>query len=76
MLCLPTVGGQTALNLTLKLAELGILEKYQVEVIGASIKAIEVAEDRALFREAMQDIGLDVPSSVAVNSLADGHAFR
>ena len=68
---LPTVGGQTALNLTLKVAELGILARYDVEVIGASLKAIEVAEDRALFRDAMQEIGLDVPRSVAAHTLQE-----
>lgn len=66
---LPTVGGQTALNLSLKLAEEGILERYGVELIGASAKAIRVAEDRALFRDAMEEIGLDVPMSVVVNTV-------
>ena len=50
---LPTVGGQTALNLAVELGEQGILEKYNVELIGASLEAIKVAEDRLLFRDAM-----------------------
>ena len=60
---LPTVGGQTALNLAVDLAELGILEKYNVKLIGAQIAAIKIAEDRQLFKEAMRDIGLDAPRS-------------
>ncbi|OGQ87312.1 MAG: carbamoyl phosphate synthase large subunit [Deltaproteobacteria bacterium RIFOXYA12_FULL_58_15] len=66
---LPTVGGQTALNLTLSLAESGVLTKFGVEVIGASVEAIKVAEDRELFRTAMQDIGLDVPVSRVVSDV-------
>ncbi|HET6343516.1 MAG TPA: carbamoyl phosphate synthase large subunit, partial [Myxococcota bacterium] len=72
---LPTVGGQTALNLTLQLAEEGILEKHGVELIGASVDAIKVAEDRALFRTAMEEIGLDVPRSIAVNTMKEAKAF-
>src|ERR1700680_3863586 len=60
---LPTVGGQTALNLAIDLAKAGVLEKYGVELIGASIEAIKVAEDRQLFKDAMREIGLDVPQS-------------
>jgi carbamoyl-phosphate synthase large subunit len=60
---LPTVGGQTALNLAVALHEEGILAKYGVELIGAQIDAIKVGEDRLLFRDAMQEIGLDVPAS-------------
>src|SRR5216684_1574470 len=60
---LPTVGGQTALNLAVDLANAGILERYNVELIGASIGAITVAEDRQLFKDAMREIGLDVPQS-------------
>jgi len=60
---LPTVGGQTALNLAVDLAAAGVLEKYNVKLIGASIEAIKIAEDRQLFKEAMRDIGLDVPQS-------------
>jgi len=60
---LPTLGGQTALNLSLLLAEQGILDKYGVKLIGASREAIEKAEDRELFKAAMQKIGLEVPRS-------------
>src|SRR6195952_2835710 len=57
---LPTVGGQTALNLAVDLADSGILEKYDVEMIGARLEAIKKAEDRLLFKDAMARIGLDV----------------
>ncbi|MBU2258623.1 MAG: carbamoyl phosphate synthase large subunit, partial [Candidatus Omnitrophica bacterium] len=60
---LPTLGGQTALNTTVILAERGVLKKYKVETIGANIKAIKKAEDRKLFKEAMLKIGLDLPKS-------------
>ena len=60
---LPTVGGQTALNLAVQLDELGILKKYNVELIGAQIPAIKVAEDRLLFKNAMREIGIDMPRS-------------
>jgi carbamoyl-phosphate synthase large subunit len=60
---LPTVGGQTALNLAVALSENGVLDKYGVELIGAQIKAIRVAEDRLLFKEAMKEIGLETPKS-------------
>src|SRR6516165_6646636 len=60
---LPTVGGQTGLNLAVDLANLGTLEKYGVRLIGASIQAIKVAENRQLFKDAMREIGLDVPMS-------------
>ncbi|HSI05970.1 MAG TPA: carbamoyl phosphate synthase large subunit, partial [Myxococcota bacterium] len=60
---LPTVGGQTALNLTLALADKGILDKYKVKMIGAQAEAIRVAEDRQLFREAMTEIGLETAKS-------------
>ena len=64
---LPTVGGQTALNLAVALAQQGILAKHNVKLIGASIEAIEVAEDRLKFRDAMREIGVEVPrSGVAV----------
>src|SRR5436305_1120424 len=56
---LPTVGGQTALNLAVDLAAAGVLEKYNVELIGASITAIKVAEDRQLFKDAMRELGPD-----------------
>src|SRR5499427_1174369 len=60
---LPTVGGQTALNLTVKLAEGGVLDKFGVELIGAKLKAIKVAEDRLLFKQAMDEIGLQMPKA-------------
>jgi carbamoyl-phosphate synthase large subunit len=68
---LPTVGGQTALNLAVDLAAAGTLEKYHVELIGASIDAIKVAEDRQLFKDAMREIGLDVPQSGVARSPAE-----
>jgi carbamoyl-phosphate synthase large subunit len=60
---LPTLGGQTALNTTVELAENGVLKKYKVETIGADIKAIKKGEDRQLFKAAMEKIGLDLPKS-------------
>jgi carbamoyl-phosphate synthase large subunit len=69
---LPTMGGQTALNLTVELAEKGILEKYSVELIGAKLDAIKKAEDRELFKEAMEKIGLEVPVSATIGSLKEG----
>ena len=60
---LPTLGGQTALNTTVELAEKGVLKKYKVETIGANIKAIKKGEDRQLFKAAMERIGLDLPKS-------------
>jgi len=66
---LPTVGGQTALNLSVELAERGILDRYNVQLIGASLKAIKMAEDRLWFKNAMSKVGLDVPRSVLVNSV-------
>jgi Carbamoylphosphate synthase large subunit (split gene in MJ) len=68
---LPTLGGQTALNATIGLAEKGILKKYKVETIGANIKAIKKGEDRRLFKEAMQKIGLDLPKSDKAYNLKD-----
>jgi carbamoyl-phosphate synthase large subunit len=70
---LPTMGGQTALNLSVELAEKGILKNYNVELIGAKLKAIKKAEDRELFKVAMKKIGLDVPASAHVGSLREGH---
>jgi carbamoyl-phosphate synthase large subunit len=71
---LPTVGGQTALNLAVDLAEAGVLEKYNVRLIGASIEAIKVAEDRLQFKDAMRSIGISVPESSVVESLEDAMA--
>src|SRR6202043_1903388 len=67
----PTVGGQTALNLAVELSESGILEKYKVELIGASLRAIKVAEDRLWFKDACRKIGLEVPASALVNNAQD-----
>ena len=72
---LPTVGGQTALNLAIELSDGGVLEKYNVHLIGAQISAIKKAEDRLFFKDAMQRIGLDVPKSALVNNLKDGIEF-
>lgn len=69
---LPTMGGQTALNLAVELAESGALEKYGVELIGAKLHAIKKAEDRELFKEAMEKIGLEVPRSAYVGSAREG----
>ena len=63
------IGGQTGLNITSELAEMGILEKYNVEVLGTSVKSIQEAEDRDLFKQAMQKVGEPVPESRAVNTL-------
>jgi carbamoyl-phosphate synthase large subunit len=72
---LPTVGGQTALNLAVDLADAGILDKYDVELIGAKLGPIKKAEDRLLFKDAMNRIGLDMPRSALVNNLRDGLEF-
>ena len=72
---LSTVGGQTGLNLSVELAESGVLERYGVELIGAKIDAIKKAEDRLLFKDAMQRIGLETPQSQLVNNVEDGLAF-
>src|SRR5262245_995283 len=71
---LPTLGGQTALNLAVAAAKSGVLERYGVELIGASGAAIEKAEDRELFKRAMTQIGLEVPRSVYVRSLDEARA--
>src|SRR5512144_2364367 len=68
---LPTVGGQTGLNLALALTENGVLERYGVQLIGANIEAIKIAEDRNLFRETMLKAGLPVPTGGPVHSLAE-----
>ncbi|RVA00680.1 carbamoyl-phosphate synthase large subunit, partial [Mesorhizobium sp. M7A.F.Ca.CA.002.05.1.1] len=65
---LPTMGGQTALNTALSLRRMGVLERYNVEMIGADATAIDKAEDRALFREAMKKIGLETPKSMLANA--------
>src|SRR3989441_4720196 len=68
---LPTVGGQTGLNLAVELAEGGVLERYGIELIGASLRAIKVAEDRLWFKDACRKIGLDMPASAVVNNVHD-----
>ncbi|MFH1692046.1 MAG: carbamoyl-phosphate synthase large subunit [Candidatus Omnitrophota bacterium] len=68
---LPTLGGQTGLNVAIAVAKRGVLKKYGVEMIGADRKAIEKAEDRNLFKKAMQKIGLDLPQSVNVRSMSE-----
>ncbi len=72
---LSTVGGQTGLNLSVELAEAGVLERYGVELIGAKIVAIKKAEDRLLFKDAMRKIGLETPQSQLVNSIPAGREF-
>ncbi len=72
---LPTVGGQTGLNAAVALAEAGILDKYGVRLIGASLDAIRLAEDRALFQGAMQRAGLETPRGRMVESLAEAEAI-
>src|SRR6202007_2692187 len=72
---LSTVGGQTGLNLSVALAEAGVLDRYGVELIGAKIDSIKKAEDRLLFKDAMRKIGLDTPQSQLVNRIEHGLAF-
>ncbi|MFL5484008.1 MAG: carbamoyl-phosphate synthase large subunit [Gemmatimonadaceae bacterium] len=72
---LPTMGGQTALNVAMKLAERGVLEKYDVELIGADVRAIAMAEDRKLFGEAMRRIGLAVPKGGIATTLDEAFAI-
>src|SRR6201996_542331 len=72
---LPTVGGQTALNLAVELSESGILEKYNVEMIGASLRAIKVAEDRLWFKDACRKLGLEVPASSVVTEIQEAIRF-
>jgi carbamoyl-phosphate synthase large subunit len=73
---LPTVGGQTALNLAIELAEMGVLEKFGVELIGAKLEAIKKAEDRDLFKRAMIKIGLEVPASDVAHSIEEADQIR
>src|SRR5881397_1256099 len=68
---LPTVGGQTALNIAVELAESGILDEYKVEMIGAKAKAVNMAEDRLLFKQAMAEIGLATPRSEVVGDIRE-----
>ncbi len=71
---LPTMGGQTALNLAVELAEKGILAKYGVRLLGASLESIKLAEDRELFKKKMIELGIDVPKSLLVRSREEGQA--
>ncbi len=68
---LPNLGGQTGLNLTAELHKLGVLEKYGVKVIGVQVDAIERGEDRTAFKNAMNALGIEMPRSTAVNTVAD-----
>ena len=68
---LPTMGGQTALNLAISAEKIGLLKKYKIELIGANSKAIANAEDRKKFRKNMTDIGLDLPKSEILNTLSN-----
>jgi carbamoyl-phosphate synthase large subunit len=72
---LPTLGGQTGLNTAIEVAQMGILEKFQVEMIGASIESIQKAEDRERFRNAMERINLRIPRSGIANSMKASHAI-
>src|SRR4051812_13020561 len=72
---LPTMGGQTALNLAKALAESGVLERYGVRLIGASLEAINKAEDRQLFKEAMQKIGVALPRSGYARTVEEAQAI-
>ncbi|MCH7783726.1 carbamoyl-phosphate synthase subunit L, partial [candidate division KSB1 bacterium] len=68
---LPTLGGQTSLNLAVELSDGGVLSKYGVELIGAKVESIKIAEDRELFRNAMEEINLEVPKGDCVNNIDD-----
>ena len=71
---LPTLGGQTALNVTMELAEIGVFEELDIELIGASLDAIDAAEDRGRFKEVMEKAGLETPKAFYVQSLEDARA--
>ena len=73
---LPTMGGQTALNCALDLVREGVLQQYGVELIGASREAIDMAEDRGLFRNAMTDIGLATPRASVAHSMEEAHQIQ
>src|SRR5512144_1742671 len=68
---LPTMGGQTALNCALSLRKMGVLDKFNVEMIGADAEAIDKAEDRELFRDAMRKIGLETPRSMLAHNMIE-----
>src|SRR5204863_601610 len=71
---LPTLGGQTGLNLAMAAHRAGVLERHGVELIGATVRSIEMAEDRELFKQAMARIGLSCPTSFLVSSVDEGRA--
>jgi len=73
---LPTMGGQTALNCALDLDREGVLEKFGVEMIGARKEAIDMAEDRELFKKAMEDIGLDMPRAAIAHSMEEAYQVQ
>ena len=73
---LPTLGGQTALNVTVQLAERGALEQYKVELIGAKIDAIKRAEDRGLFKKTMEAVGLEIPRAGYAHSIEEAMAIQ
>ena len=72
---LPTLGGQTGLNVAIELAESGVLAQYDVELIGAGLDAIRIAEDRRMFTDAMTEIGLDVAASARATTVDEAQAF-
>jgi len=72
---LPTLGGQTALNVTVQLAERGVLDRLKIELIGAKIDAIHRAEDRALFKKTMESIGLEIPNAFYAHSLEEAQGM-
>src|SRR5262245_12564097 len=72
---LPTVGGQTALNIAVELSERGILDEYDVEMIGANAEAVNMAEDRLLFKKAMAKIGLETPRGEVVGDIREAQRF-
>ena len=72
---LPTLGGQTGLNLAMELADAGVLDRYQVELLGTSVDTIRKAEDRSLFHDLLVDIGEPVPKSQTVSNLTDAKSF-
>src|SRR5206468_5432038 len=73
---LPTLGGQTALNTAMDLHRHGVLQRYKVEMIGATPAVIEKAEDREKFKQAMEKIGIPVPKSAVVRTLAEAQEAR
>ena len=72
---LPTLGGQTGLNMAVELAKSGILEECGVEILGTKLSAIEQAEDRDLFRTLMQELNEPIPSSTIIHTLGEAHEF-